>query len=482
VAAGAVGLWATAEAMGWHPLDLVGAGTRPVATLGSSAYLGAATALLAPVAAGIAADGTVGRRVRRLAAGAAVLAAVALAASGARAAWFGVGVAALVVVAVRRPSRRWLLAGAGALVLAVAVAGLGGVAHRAGDAFTDRDGCARGRLDEWRVAARVVADHPVLGTGPEGYRLAFGGAVDDAYERAHGRAQLPDRAHDALLDVAATTGLLGLAAYLAVLATTGAAVARALRRDPWLTGLAAGLIAYAAQSLLLFPLAELDPVAWLLAGVLVARVADTRPLRTPLVVPALAGALAVVALVAGGLDVAADRRANGSAPATAAALRPDQLRYRLAAADALEATGSSIGLDRALAQLDDALDVSPLDPVVRGERARLLLERARRSGSPAHARTARGALEDLAHDDPRNAAVLLRLGVARAATGADDGAIAAWRRAEHLAPGSAAASTDLAFAYERAGRASEARAAARRALARQPDGPEAEHLRELAGT
>jgi Flp pilus assembly protein TadD len=72
--------------------------------------------------------------------------------------------------------------------------------------------------------------------------------------------------------------------------------------------------------------------------------------------------------------------------------------------------------------------------------------------------------------------------VARAATGDEDGAIAAWRDAEHLAPRSAAAATDLALAYERAGRTAEARAAARRALARQPDGPQAEHLRELAGT
>ena len=488
LAAGTLGAWATAEALGWHPLHLVGAGTRPVGTLGSSAYLGAAAALLAPVAAGAAADRGFARRTRRLAAAATVVAGVALAASGARAAWFGAAVTLVVVVVVRRPSPRWLLGGAAAVALAVAVAGLGGVAHRAGDALTDRDGGARGRLDEWRVAVRVVADHPVLGTGPEGYRLAFGRAVDDAYERAHGRRQLPDRAHDALLDVAATTGLVGLAAYLALLAATGASVARALRRDPWLVGLAAGLLAYAAQSLLLFPLAELDPVAWLLAGVLVARVAATRPVRTPVAVPAVVAALAVVALVAGSLDVTADRRARAIAdeesadPTAAARLRPDALRYRLVAAAAFEATGSSIGLDRALAQLDDALDVSPLDPVVRGERARLLLERARRSGRPTHARTARAALEDLAADDPRNAVVLLRLGVARAATGDDTGAVGAWLRAEHLAPASAAASTDLALAYERAGRPAAARAAARRALARQPDGPQADHLRELAGT
>ena len=56
LAAGIVGLWATAEVLGWHPMRLVGAGDRPVGPFGSSAYLGAAAVLLAPVAMGVALD------------------------------------------------------------------------------------------------------------------------------------------------------------------------------------------------------------------------------------------------------------------------------------------------------------------------------------------------------------------------------------------------------------------------------------------
>jgi hypothetical protein len=383
-----------------------------------------------------------------------------------------------------------LAVGAGALAVAVVVAVLSGVAGRATDVVADRDGGAHGRLDEWRVAVRVIADHPLLGVGPEGYRLVFGRAVDDRYEQVHGRQQLPDRAHDALLDVAATTGIPGLVAYAGLLVVTGGLVLRGLRRDPWLVGLAAGLLAYAVQSLFLFPLAELDPVAWLLAGVLVARVATTTEVRLPAVVPAVGALLTVVALVAGSLDVVADRRARAvldaptvvADPAGAARLRPDAVRYRLVAARGFAATGSSIGLDRAIDQLDHALAVSPDDPVVAGERARLLLERARRSGNPVHARTARHALEALATDDPRNPTVLLRLGIARTATGDAAGAERAWLAAERLAPRSPAASTDLALAYERAGRTAEAGAAARRALARHATGPQVTHLRRLAGT
>jgi tetratricopeptide (TPR) repeat protein len=106
--------------------------------------------------------------------------------------------------------------------------------------------------------------------------------------------------------------------------------------------------------------------------------------------------------------------------------------------------------------------------VVRGEQARLLLERARRTGTRHDRSAARAALERLRHDDPRNAAVLLRLGVVRALDGDERGAEHAWLAAEDLAPRSAAASTDLAVLYARNGRWPDAAAAARRALERDP--------------
>jgi O-antigen ligase/Flp pilus assembly protein TadD len=460
-ACGLTGVWAGAEALGWQPVRLVGAGDRPVGPVGSSAYLGAALVLLVPVAAGLALDGGWSVRARRLAAVAAGVGAVGLVVSGARAAWVGALVAAAVVALVRtRPSWRAVATGAAAVVvLALAT----GVAGRVPDLVRDRDGGARGRADEWRVAARVVARHPLFGVGAEGYRITFGRAVDDAYERAHGRDPLPDRAHSAPLDVATTTGLPGLAAYVALVVTTGALVLRAVRRAPaWVAGTAAGLVAYAAQSLFLFPIGELEPVAWLLAGAVVVHVARPDELvtvRTPRPVPVMAGALAGVALVAGGLDVAADH----AEPARAVELRPDALRHRLAAAHALEADGA---LDGALAQLDHALAVSPRDPVVRAERGRLLLARARRSGSASDLRQARAALTRLRRDDPRNAEVLLRLGLAEQLDGDDRAAEGHWRAAERLAPRSAAASTNLAVVYARAGRWADARAAATRALQR----------------
>ncbi|HEX9968616.1 MAG TPA: tetratricopeptide repeat protein, partial [Acidimicrobiales bacterium] len=242
-----------------------------------------------------------------------------------------------------------------------------------------------------------------------------------------------------------------------------------------------------AQSLVLFPVPELDVVAWLLAGTVVGatlRADEGRWLRVPRTLPALAAFLAMGALVLGVLDVAADRAsASGGDPDQAMRLRPDALRYRLVAARAREAEGTVQGFDAALARLGEARRLSPEDPVVGAEQGRLLLDRARSTGTRAHVEQARVHLEALARRDPHNAEVQLRLGLARALDGDDAGAERAWLVAERLAPRSAAASTNLALAYARSGRTEQARAAARRALRRDPSATRAaDVLRLVDGT
>lgn len=494
---GVVGIWAGAEVLGWEPIALEGAGARPVATLGSSAFLGAAMVLLVPVVAGAALDSSRSRRLRLAAAGCGAAGLLALVASGARAAWVGAGVSAFAVLLAHRPRRRhYQLALVGGLLVVFIAAFATGVAGRVPEAFEGDVGGIGGRLDEWRVATAVVAANPVTGVGPEGYRIAFGTHVDDAYEIAHGRQPLPDRAHSAVLDVAATLGFPGLFAYLALLVVVGRHVLRALRRGPPpLVGMAAGLLGYVAQSAFLFPLAELDPLAWMVAGLVVAATMTSaegiirRPTR---MVPVLVTVATASALVAGGLDVVADRRAKQSllalagdspAPTTpASALRPDALRYHLVDARIHESLGTLSGLTAALEDLDRALRLSPLDPLVRSQRSRLLLERARRSDDPVDIGVARRALEGLAVDDPRNAEVLLRLGLIRSLAGDGTGAETAWLEAERLAPNSAAASTNLAVAYARMGRAADAVAAAERALARDPTSRLARQVVDDLGT
>lgn len=282
-----------------------------------------------------------------------------------------------------------------------------------------------------------------------------------------------------------TGGLPALAFWLAVVAAVGRHVVRALRAGPgWLTGVAAGLVAHLGGQLLLFPTAELEPLAWLLTGVVVmatARPSEVRERVVARLVPAALAVIAVVALSAGAFDVAADRRAAAAAEALArrdgpgalaaaqdaVALRPDEVRLRLLKARALVAAEQ--GTLAAIGALDDALDISPGDPIVALERARLLVARARATRVPAHVADARVELDRLLEGDPVNDALWSEAGAAAALAGDLDGAEQAWLRAEDLAPTDPGPATDLALLYLETGRKAQARAAIGRALDRAPD-------------
>ncbi|HLT69927.1 MAG TPA: O-antigen ligase family protein [Acidimicrobiales bacterium] len=454
-----VGGVAVAEAAGWEPAALDVA-DRLSGTLGSPAYLGAAAALLLPPLTGLALDAAWGAPARAAAGVGAAGLAVALVGSGARAAWVGCAVAAVVVAAAHRAELRAALArrrraagpaAAAAVAVAAVLVAVGPVGERLASTFDPAEPGGRGRLDEWRVAGRVVADHPVLGVGPEGYRVAFATGVDAAYERAHGRDPQPDRAHSTPLDVALAGGLPAVAAWVALVVAVGRPVLAVVRAgEPWLAGVGAGLVAHVAGGLFLFPLAELEPLAWLLAGVVL--VAAGTPVRARAAPRALAGglaALAAAALVAGVLDVAADRHARraadalaagdgaAAADATAAAvrLRPDVVRLRLL--DARARIADQQGVRAGLAAVDDALAVSPGDPIARRERARLLVARAEATRAPHHVAEARTELDGLLAADPLDSA-LWRLASAAAALDGDAAAAeAAASRAAELDPGGA---------------------------------------------
>lgn len=492
VAAGlGLGLAATAESLGWEP-SVFDVGSRLTATLGSSAYLGAASALLLPVLAGISLDRRLGRTLRAAAAVGAPSLAVALVGSGARAAWFGTGVALLAVAAARR--RTWLdrpqLAAVGVGAAAVLLLAIAAVTPAGARLMSLGDRGAPGgaaRVDEWRVATRVLVAHPVTGVGPEGYRIAFGEHVDAAYERDHGRDPLPDRAHSGPLDVALAGGPLGLVAWMAFLVLVGQVLWRSLRDGrPWLAGAAAGLVAHWVGQLFLFPLAELEPIAWLLAGVVLvasARRDDLRRFDVPRAVPMTVGLVAVVALVAGGLGVAADRRADAAAThlgsglarartaeraaEDAVTLRPDVVRTRLLLARTRLDAGR--GYRSALVEVDRAARLSPGDPVVRLTRLRYLVEWAAATQVPAHAEAAWTASVELLAQDPVRADAWWLRGRAAVLAGRDTDAERSLRRAASLAPREPGALLDLAVLLALEGRADEARVVLEQAERRSPD-------------
>ncbi len=448
VAALLVGLWSLWELFVGRPIALATSSSRLTGPFGSAALLGAASCLLLPPAMGVAVDQHETRRWRVLAATATLSCAAAAVGSGARAAWCGLLFAA-VVVAVRVPRARRPLALAGGVVLLAMLLALPQVGT-----VLERDHGTASRLDEWRVATRVVGRHPLLGVGPEGYRIAVSEGVDDAYERAHPRDEvLPDRAHSSLLDVALAGGLLAAAAYAGLLLVVGS---RVVRRLPTSQGaqvaLAAALLAYFSAQLLLFPVFELDPIAWLLAGVAVAGTQPhTRPAPRRGVAAGraltVAGVLIGAAALAGGLlDVAANRLARHAVSESAAGnddtaeelagraarLRPDSIAYRMTAVRVLLAADSLTTTDSALRHAAEAVRWSAHDPIAVDLQATALLQRALQTGSAADTAAAVSAWQVLVERDPHRGRWQLQLGIAAAAAGDSSLARQAWQRAEAL--------------------------------------------------
>jgi O-antigen ligase len=477
VAAGITGVAALADLAGWDPAGSRFAGGRIGGLLGQPLYLGAVAVLLVPLAVGVAVDPSAGRGWRRAAAGAAVACASALVATQTRGAWLGAALA--VAVAWPRlapPVRAWLAARPRTVLAGLALAGVLAVVPLGARAVAGLDPDAaggRGRLDDWVVAGRVIAAHPLTGVGPEGYRIAAPAHVDDGYARRHGRDEVLDRAHSGPLDVAVTAGLPAAALYVALLGGVVACSVRVMRRapDPVVAGAAAAVVAWVGQQVVGFPIAEVDPLAWLLAGVVVVAAGrlespDTSP-PSPIAARATwtrrvgrlaAGATAVVVAVAGWTGVAADRdlraaerAAAARAPAAAVAAadratarRPDDVDAWYVAARLASAPAGLPAVDAGLDRVEEGLTWSPDDPALRALHTDLLVERALRSGLPDDLTAAERAARDRTVADPSGPRAHRQLGMVLVTAGRSAEARVELARAIELDPDDAVAEQALA--------------------------------------
>lgn len=470
-----------AQRGGWDVPAGASSFARPGGPLGNANLLGAYAVLALLVALGVVLDRDERDGWRTVAGLSLVVGTAALAASGSRAAWLAVavGVGALLLLAARRglvrPAVALAIAGA-ALVLGVGF----GVSVDAGGRLEDlTGGTAQGRVDTWTRSADAIAGRPLLGWGPEGLAEGLSGSIDDAFEQHYGRRLTPDRAHNGLLDVTATVGFVGLVAYLAVLALTARAarpaVSAGLSRGPrhavLAPAVAIALVAYLLQQQALFPLADVDALAWLLAGALVGvgsnavtepgRPAPGRPLprtlRSAGVVLAMLVAGALVLSAVGG--VRADRDARAAADALAAgdatlalaradrALQhdPGQVLHGLLLADAAIATGDAATMAAASRHIEQLRETAVEDGRLELAQARLAL--AAPVGDGTGLRAASGVVRALLGRDPaRSEAWLLRGDLADRLQDRTT-AVAAWSRAAELRPRDLAPRLRLLDAY-----------------------------------
>lgn len=124
------------------------------------------------------------------------------------------------------------------------------------------------RLYIWRDTVPMILDRPLLGYGPDNFTEPFIPYMDEdlkaAITDASGQISKLDRAHNDTLQIAATTGLLGLVAYVWIFVSY---FSNAYRRGGWpLVAFSGGLLAYILQLQLSFPSASSNVAFWGLLG------------------------------------------------------------------------------------------------------------------------------------------------------------------------------------------------------------------------
>lgn len=290
-AAVAVSVLASAHAILESWWGLPGLGTGGLSLIGNPGLFAGYLLLAIPPALHL---GGPGARYRWLYPAAAGIALVALLLTQNRSSVLGLIGGALVAALATaligdRTSRRWgplaAVAGIGLVVIVLvttartfgnnsALGGISGVVDRL--ALTDFAGRDASRTLQWDAALAGFRDRPVVGYGPENHHLVWSAHFDPrAYELG---ADVFDRTHNAFLEVLATTGIVGMAAFVFLWWAIGYSLYRALRSgrlSRWEFALFAG--ANAAYGIyLVFWFVDLSAVMlWLLMASVVA--ARARP-------------------------------------------------------------------------------------------------------------------------------------------------------------------------------------------------------------
>ncbi|MFA5184600.1 MAG: O-antigen ligase family protein [Patescibacteria group bacterium] len=111
------------------------------------------------------------------------------------------------------------------------------------------------RLISWRGAAADFKNHPLFGTGFGNYAITFDRHFDPKFFNYARTETYFDRAHNNLIDIASTTGLVGLLTYLSIFAAALYCLVREFksgRRRGEVLVLSALLAAYFIQNLAVF--------------------------------------------------------------------------------------------------------------------------------------------------------------------------------------------------------------------------------------
>lgn len=467
LAASAAILYALAQLAGADPVDWIwtatfGESARVPGTLGHANSLGAYLAMTLPLLMLLA------RQARSLGAwvGWVLLGLVSvfvLSMTLSRGAWIGLLAAALtyflltgissratraagaVASGARKVRGRWLRALAGlTLVIAVFLVPLltpmgPGLLTRIRQVTDVHAPTTESRVLLWRAGLRMLRDHPVLGVGTDSFAAAF-----PRYRTPESWAlewnSTPAKAHNEVVQIAATQGALGLLGALLVVLLAAAALLRLSRSaDPDTRGGAAvagaSLAAWAASSFVGFSVAATGCLAAVLAGWAAGRMRRQRsrgepvpPRFRPTALSRTAGILAAVGLwiplvltpwratlaTSSGLALPPQSSVRVEKLAEATRIAPWSRRYAfelgrtlmIQAFEARDPARSWALLARARRALERALRIAPESAEVRAFRARVLAAQSALRPDLVPQREARAALRSALAADSTGANVL----------------------------------------------------------------------------
>jgi O-antigen ligase len=411
-----------------------------------------------------------------------VVIAAAIVASTVRGAWIGAiaGVAVLVALAWSagaRPRRLDAIALAVGLAGGVVLVAATGTATRVVErtaAILSPAGTVAQRIDVWQVAVRAALARPFAGWGPDAFGWAFARSFGDEFVRTWGEGFVVDAAHNQVLQLAITLGVLGAALYVAFAvgvlwvsmpsrrtasgqSSPGAPQARLPVIAVWAA--VVGLLAYLLSGV---AVPGVSLYLWVGLGLLVAtraRPLAAEPSRTTLMAAAVGASVLLLAAVAwSATTLNADRLLARGLTSTAAADKTDAFdravganplgadyqyrradsgldRFRAATGLGQDGTAAVTAFEKTRVDVEEAVERFRADPRNHVTQATLLNE-ATAAGlgdfSAEAASAARRGL-DASPSDPR---ALYQLAVATARTGDLEGAEAILLRLVDMTPDS----------------------------------------------
>lgn len=291
---------------------------RPTTMFGSATYTGASLALGLPLWLDrVLAPQTGYKRIAMSGTAGAVVLALVL--SGSRGAWIG-GILGISATLWRyRAEQRRLVASvvaAGVAVLAFAVVTSGTVRGRVNSLLSPTEGTAGGRLELWRSGLRAMVERPLLGWGPDRTRIALPPSLPASFEATYWDQTIPDRTHNAVIDIAVVIGIPAAVLLVVGMATLLLRATRTIddsessAESVWTIV----LLAHVPHLLFNFVQLDIDLAVAVIAGFLVqSHVVQTRPAVSVRAATSTVATIATgTALVFGvGLVVADTLAANG---------------------------------------------------------------------------------------------------------------------------------------------------------------------------